>query len=259
MWEAFSAASVGLVLVFSWFIPILRFRSFQTGTRLRPFLLLVPVICFGQLAFVLRGYASPDVREDSAFLYMYFVAGILPFLAAVFVSGMLGISFLDDALQKGEPGAAFAITGAALASMSCYSGSNIGSGPGPEVVIFCSVLSLGALIILWALFEMASRPSLSEKITVERDTLAGLRLCSWLLALGIVLGWSVAGDWHSTRQTVSDFVSSAWPAVALLIMGIFFENFLSRRRVGARSAMPISLAAGALYLLLGSAWVIVNR
>lgn len=259
MWEAFSAASVGLVLVFVWFIPILKVRSFQTGTRLRLFLLLVPIGCFGQLGIVLRGYASSDVREDPAFLYVYFVAGILPFLAAVFISGMLGISFLDDALQKGEPGAAFALTGATLASMSCYSGSNIGSGPGPEVVIFCSVLSLGTLVILWALFEMALSPSLSEKITVERDTLAGLRLCSWLLALGIVLGWSVAGDWVSMRQTLSDFVSSAWPAVALLILGISCESFLSRRRVVGRSAMPISVAAGALYLLLGSAWVIANR
>jgi len=261
MWEAllFGIVSVGLILSISWFAPIFSIRSFRSSFWQRFLLILTPIICFGFLWIALSCRASPDIRGDPVYVYVYFSAGVLAFLAAISCAGFLGFSFIDDALQKGNWGSGFALAGATLGFMLCYAGSNIGQGPGPAVVLFCSLLSVGALAILWLLLELFSSPSVSENITVEREYWAGLRLFLWLLSLGIVLGSSVAGNWNSAAAALMDLGRYGWPAIALFVFALVFERILVRKRVSGTKALLVSLAVGVFYVGSALAWVVGNR
>ena len=70
-----------------------------------------------------------------------------------------------------------------------------------------------AVEVLW--FGMDLLTSISDAITVDRDERAGIRLGGFLLGIGLLSGWSVAGDWVSPSVTLKDFGASAWPTILL--------------------------------------------
>ena len=137
----------------------------------------------------------------------------------------------------------------------CYAGSNIGNGPGPEVVFFCAVLSTTFLFALWFLLERLFR--LADRITIERDETVGIRAGGWLLSLGLIFGGAVAGDWASMEGTIGDFFRYAWvPLPPLLLVAVVIERSFrsSALRESARRSASVGIAI--VYFLAAAGYVV---
>jgi hypothetical protein len=135
-----------------------------------------------------------------------------------------------------------------------YAGGSFGEGPSYLNNFFSAGLGTAGLLVLWILFEISGKASIS--ITEDRDLASGIRLCGFLVAIGLVLGRAVAGDWHSESATVRDFVSDGWPAVLLCAVALVAERLLRPNRQRPFPSWGSSgLLPALLYLALASAWL----
>jgi uncharacterized membrane protein YjfL (UPF0719 family) len=209
-----------------------------------------PLLCAAVLWLVLKSFAADDVRDAPVYLLFYFVLGAAWVGLAAQLTGWLGISGRDDGLERGNSAATWACLGALLGVTFCFAGGNIGNGPGWWVVVFCAALATGALAALWMLIEVSTRDG--EQVTVDRDLAAGIRLGAALAAMGLILGRSVAGDWHSATQTVIDFVRTAWPAMILTLTEVAVGR-VSRPSVARPVPSPIVAGAFPAVLYMAAA------
>lgn len=220
---AFTMSAVGGVVVWGvYYVRILLLAHHAKKPCVAPLLAVAPGVAAVALWTALRTWASWDVREDPRYLGMYMALGAA--WTGLFVSllGLLGVSVRDDALDRGNPAAAWAAAGGLLGATLCFAGGNIGDGPSWMVVVFASGLATAALAFFWALFNHHS--GAVEKIVVERDESAGIRAAGLFLALGLILGRGVAGDWVSMDATIRDFLFAAWPALPLAAAAVALEG-----------------------------------
>ena len=163
------------------------------------------------------------------------VAGATPFGSAKFsfeltgaliiLRACLGLSCRDDALERDNTAAGLAIAGGLLGVTLIFAGGNIGNGPGWWVVVFCAGIATAAVLLFWLIGNQITH--VQEAITIDRDTAAGWRTAGFFIGSGLILGRAVAGDWHSTQQTVSDFIAKGWPAL-ILWGAVLFLDIVSR-------------------------------
>ena len=191
-------------------------------TPARPLLFSAPIAAAVILLIVLRTAASHDVRDAPRYILMYLVLGAAWVGVTIQLLPYLGISTRDDAIERGNRAAAWAISGAVIGVMLCFAGGNIGDGPGWWVVVFAAGLATAALFALLLVLDAVG--GVGEHITVERDTAAGIRLAGFLVGAGLILGRGVAGDWVSVAGTIGDFAVTAWPALLLLAGAIVVER-----------------------------------
>jgi uncharacterized membrane protein YjfL (UPF0719 family) len=187
-------------------------RKVRSRGRRLP-LALAPALCALLLYVVLARWSAEDVRTDPAYMVFYMVIGagwlgLFRLLLPIF-----SLSLRDDALERGNAAAAWAISGALLGGVCCFAGDDVGNGPGWWVVLFSGLLATATLFLLWWLVHVGS--GLAEKVTVDRDFAAGLRAAGFFIGCGLILGRAVAGDWVSAGVTTADFARLAWPAVLL--------------------------------------------
>lgn len=180
-----------------------------------------PLVAAGVLLFVLYKWSSSDVRNDPIYIFFYMVMGfgwtglwnwILPYA---------GLSFRDDALEHDDNAAGLAISGGLLGATFAFAGANIGSGPGWWVIVFCTALATGVMLVFWMIGSFFTRAP--EFITVDRDTASGWRAAGFFIGAGLILGRAVAGDWHSSQETVRDFIVAGWPALILWAISIVLD------------------------------------
>ncbi|HET7840612.1 MAG TPA: hypothetical protein VFM21_03355 [Terriglobia bacterium] len=188
--------------------------------------------------------ASPDVRDDGAALFFYTLLGTAWLGGATFLFPLLGVSVRDDVTERHNRGAGVAILGALAGVTLCFIGSNIGTGPGVDAVLFCAALATLTFFLCWLILELYASPS--EQITVERDFGAGIRLAGLTTSLGIVLGSAVAGDWGSWAGTLRDFLFYGWPAILLLALALLVE----RNRAGQSGLMSWSIQQSSVIAIL---------
>ncbi len=201
----------------------------------------------GVLFVILRTAASHDVRESPQYLFFYLVLGAAWAVGSSLFLPYFGLSWRDDLLERGNLAAIPALAGAVMGIFLCFAGGNIGDGPGWWVVIFSAALSTGTLFGVWLIVENLSHPS--DSVTVDRDPASGIRLGGLLVALGLVLGRSVAGDWTSAAATVRDFAMGAWPAPCLAAIATFLEQTCRPRPDAPRRSVAIcGLLPAAMYL-----------
>lgn len=247
---ATAIAAVGWIL---WFVRLDGIVSLRRPSQVWPLRLFV-VIAVVLIAFVLFEWSADDVRTSAGYLFMYCVLGFAWLRLAEFAFAYMGISARDDVAERSNAAAMYAIGGALLAVACCYSGGNVGNGPGWWVVVFSAALATGALFLVWRLADAFSNAS--DAITIDRDEASGLRFGALLLACGAIFGRAVAGDWHSAEATVIDFGRFAWPAIGLLALAVVFDTAL--RPTVARPKPPVA-AFGAgpalIYLAAAVAWI----
>jgi uncharacterized membrane protein YjfL (UPF0719 family) len=233
----FASGAIAVVVWLIWFGRTLWIgRVSSSGRQL---LLFVPFAAAALLFAVLRVLAAHDVRDDSRYLWLYFLLGAAWVGLCVRALPLLGVSPRDDVLERGNRAAADAVAGALLALTFCFAGGNIGDGPGWWVVVFSAGLATAALFLAWAILETSS--AVSETVTIDRDRAAGIRLAGFLVACGVIFGRGAAGDWVSAELTVHDFAAVAWLAIPLLVVAAMVER---SARPTASHPQPSSFAYG---------------
>ncbi len=217
-----ASAIVALVSWGAWYIAPVRIQ----GVRRRPLawrlVRLMPLVAAALLWLVLRNGASFDVRDDPTYLTFYLVLGAAWVGVWIRWLAITGISTRDDVVERSNGSAALAVTGAVFGITLAYAGGNVGNGPGWWVVVFSAALATVALFGAWMLLEAVT--GVSDVVTVDRDPSAGFRLGGFLIACGVILGRSVAGDWVSAEATVRDFAAAAWPVLVLVIVAAVVER-----------------------------------
>ena len=231
-----------------WFHELLvaRLPTGQRFTRLTLGILL-PSICGLVLLRALFTLSSQDVRTDPETIGLYCALGLAWLGASQRIFGFLGVSMHDDVLERRNSSAAFVIGGQLLGVTCCFAGANVGNGPGPGVVVFCAMLSTLSLALLWLLLDRVA--AIVDAVTIERDVGIGIRVAGWFVAMGVVLGAAVAGDWYSAWRTLLDFVKYLWPMTFFILLSVLVERtFRDPRGASWANRTSYSVAMAAVYI-----------
>jgi hypothetical protein len=251
VWVAIAGWVVGLLAWARWYLPLIGRARFRSRSRWSDVLCVcMPPACLALVFLVLRTVASEDVRHAPQYLVMYLGLGAGWVGALQSLTIWLGVGGRDDAVERENPAAAVAVCGSLAGLALCYAGGNIGNGPGWWVVVFCAALASLALGAAWWLLEAFT--SISQRVTVDRDVAAGLRLAAFLAGSGLILGRAVAGDWVSANVTVTDFVRLGWPVLIFIPVEVVCSKAMGRSIVVAGVFPAIAYAAGA-------AWWVTTR
>lgn len=254
-------AGFGIQGWYRWYGRLGRAAKLRMPPYLKPALALIPLAALGAVAFVLRGWASADVRND-AFYFAYYVVFAAAWLSWILELSerVLGVSPTLDAMERRNPAAVLMLAGILGGGAACFAGGNIGDGPGWWCVAFASGLATLLWMGLWAVMERLAR--ISDTVTVDRDPWAGLRTGAWLLGTGVICGNAAAGDWFGFVPTIVDFAGAAWPALILAAVAIPFEWLRARRPVtdqNPRAAVSAALSVAYVAAAVALVWVLSVR
>lgn len=226
-----------------WITPILTQTPplRPTAAGVRRLLLLSPLALFIALLVVLRLGASHDVRDDARYLLMYSVMGMGWVGLLSHFTPLLGVSLKDDALHGGNSAVGLVLVGAQSGLLGCFVGGNIGDGPGWWIVVGCAAWATIVWFGCWVILEKVTH--LSEVVGIDRDPATAVRFAALLAALGISLGVSVAGDWHSAAGAMRDFAWRLPGSLGILAFGCISEPYL---QPSADDPRPGWISAGLL-------------
>ena len=202
------------------------------------------------IVVALSKWSSPDVRFDAKWVALYAMAGAAWLQLGLFLLSLSGIGAREDVLERQNPAAAWPVYGTLTGTAFCYAGANVGSGPGVGVVLFCAVLSTTFLFGSWFCLERIFR--MADRVAVERDEGAGIRIGGWISSQGLILGAAVTGDWKSPEGTFPDFIRSAYPALLLLLAAIFIEWAFKLFQKQRNPTRGVSTGIALTYLLLAA-------
>ena len=246
-----------VVTAFTWYrwyaAALVRTLAIRNASRL--IFIVAPIVCLVLLSLVLEAWAADDVRGSGTYMMFYMVAGAAWLGACVQLCCLLGISPRDDAVERQNLAAALATIGAMIGITFCFAGANVGNGPGWWVVVFSAALSTGPFFVLWTLVEHLT--SVSERVTVERSDGAGLRLAGFLIAMGMILGRSVAGNWVSAEATVRDFVAVAWPVLPLAGAAVVVERVSSYDVNAGTEDSLVGMVVAGIFVALSFIYVFI--
>jgi uncharacterized membrane protein YjfL (UPF0719 family) len=244
---------LALYLWFRSYRALFKVRHFHPNKTHRTLLAALPFLCMCFIAAVLLLWSSPDVRSDAGWMALYIMGGAAWLQLGLFLLALFGIGAREDVIERQNPAAAWVVYGTMLGAAFCYAGSNIGSGPGAEVVLFCAVLSTAFLFAFWFFLERTFR--LADRVTIDRDESAGIRIGGWMLSLGLIFGGAVAGDWESMEGTIHDFLHYAWVALPLLLGAIAIEGAFKALQKGKDSHRSASVAVALVYFFSAAIYV----
>jgi uncharacterized membrane protein YjfL (UPF0719 family) len=239
----------------SWYRDLLLVNHWRSPIFPRAGLAILPLFCLASIFFILSRYGAPAVRSDPTYLACYTVLGAGWLGAATRLFPFLGLSVRDDVLERRNNGACVAIAGAVAGICCCFCGANIGDGPGAQVVLFSAALASLFFFVFWVIRESLSH--VSEAITIDRDLGAGIRLGGFLLSVGMICGWSVAGDWKSVLGTIRDFEHSAGPVALLCVLPPVLQRFRGKNAMTPLFSRATSLIIGLGYLVCALAWILL--
>lgn len=205
-----------------YYFNILQLHRFYKAKKEKLVLAFTPVFCAAGLFVLLKNFASFDVVNNPTYILFYSVMGALWVRLCFFLLRYMGIYWIEDALERKNAAALLIVLAFMIGATICYSGANIGDGPGWWCVVFAGGLATLVWLSLWQILNVSC--SLSEKITVERDLNAAIRSAGYGIGSSIVCGRGAAGDWSSAQQTVEEFFC-AWPVLIMLVIAIVFEKY----------------------------------
>ena len=213
-------------------------------------LVLVPLLAAAIIWYVVFYLAASDVVSDFYYIAIYFGLGVVWLKVAEYLFRFLGISAENDIVERGNLAALAAYAGGLMGIALCYAGGNIGEGPGPQAVIICAGMASVAFFVVW--FVLTAFTEIDYTVTVDRDLATGIRLGSFLLASGLILGRSAVGNYFTAQIAWNDFYTHAWPVLPLLVVAILFE-YLSKPTVERPVPSPMMFGAIPAVIYMGSA------
>jgi len=238
----------------TWYSDIASVNRLRAPVSKRLVLLTAPLVCLGLILIALTKLAATIVRNDALYISFYLLVGAGWLGGMTLIFPFLGISARDDVLERGNRAATWAVTGALTGASCSFAGANVGNGPGVEAVLFSAALSSALFIGLWLGVDLLT--SISDAITVDRDERAGIRLGGFLLGIGVLSGWSVAGAWVSASATLKDFATSSWPAMLLTAVAVAMEVLFRKASVQLSAKTSPSVVISTVYVLLALVWVV---
>lgn len=246
--ETFALIVSGIISLCSW--GAWYYGVFSVGQKVRSrgyrWMGAVPVFCALLLLVVLKLWAAEGVRHERAYILFYLAVGAAWVGIFRLHLPLFGLSPRDDVFERGNGAVAWATAGALVGGTCCFAGGNVGDGPGWWVVLFSGLLSTAALLALWLILHAST--GVMEKLSIERDPAAGVRVAGFFLGAGLILGRAVAGNWVSAAETLSDFARMAWPALVLTAVAVVLERCSRPNLAGDRySSCTASWAPGLVY------------
>jgi hypothetical protein len=241
----------------AWLYPAASRHPLVAPAWARAFALAVPALGCAVVLAVLLTLSAHDVRDSAVYTLFYLVmgAGWLATLSA-WSGTLLGVQFADDVLERRNPAAALALAGVVLGGAFAFAGGNVGDGPGWWVVVASAGLATAALLGIWYLLHLVAR--VPERLTVDRDRAAGVRVLALLVAAGAILGRAVAGDWTGLEGLFVSFAEAGWPAGVLAALAALVERLAAPTPARPRpSALVWGLPPAVVYL--GTAWVVLAK
>ena len=249
----FFGGGVALVRWLFLYVRLAMPRHSKGGRGVRWPVYLAPFASLAVLAFVLRNFASFDVQSSPVYIVFYLVLGAFWTGFATWLPALLGLSYRDDVAERGNAGAAWAIAGAILGASLVFTGANIGDGPGWWVVFFTGGVALGIFAGCWFVLELVS--GISETITVDRDTSAGVRLGALLVANGLILGRAAAGNWYGQDQAVKQVLQIGIAAVVLTGVAAIVERILKPTPRHPQQPLGAGVLTAVLYAGVAVVWL----
>jgi hypothetical protein len=249
------ACSAAAIAAVGWYCTIVQVTTLGGGVPTRAALGAVPFACLALVFVVLRKWSDPQVQASFGLTLLFLPSAVVWMAAAGLLMRLLGVSIIDDAVERRNPAAAVVAAGTFVGVTLCFAGGNIGPGPTVWTTFGPAAMAAGALLLLWLLVELAS--GVSEAVTIDRDLASGVRLGAMLAACGLVLGRAVAGRWESAEDTFDDFVRDGWPAATVAFAAAAVHVMLTpTSHVPRRPVVPAGLMPAALYVAAAVAWVV---
>ena len=155
------------------------------------------------IAGALWKWGAVEVRGHSGEVFFLTFLGIIWLIVSLHIFPWFGLCIADDVIERRNLAALIALLGATLAVATLYAAGNLGEGPSYWNNIFSAALGTTGFFGLWFVLELGGHVSVS--IAEERDLASGVRFGGFVLAVGLILGRAVAGDWHSESATVRDY------------------------------------------------------
>jgi hypothetical protein len=218
--------------------------------RMRWLLAVLPPALVVALWSALCIGAGRDVREQGSYIVLFLMLGVAGFVPTLRALAWLGVSAVDDAIERDNVAAGFAVAGTLIASAVCYTFANLGEGSTIWTTIGPAALGFLSCNGLWALHQAIS--GAPEAIAIERDVSAGMRFAGMAIGSSAIVGRSLAGDYVSAAATWYDWARQGWPAVLLVLVAGMVQRVLPNRRRGQLGGLVIPI----LYLAFGAADVV---
>ncbi len=233
----FAMLAASCVTGFKYYRPLFTMTWLGKRKRIRLSLAVCPVIGMAITLAVLQTWSDSQVRGHLDYI-LFFLFGCAAWQGvAAWGLSMVGISALDDALERDNPAAAMAVSGTLLAVSIIYALANVGTGPTIETTLLPA--AAGAVALAVAYLIIVNLGGVVEDITVGRDTGAGIRLAGALAGAALILGRAVGGNFVSWDETWIDLAKYGWPSLALGAMA--GRGHQALRSFRADSSSSISL------------------
>jgi hypothetical protein len=247
--------AVDLVFFVRYYRRLMSLPDMGSGRFARRAAGMTPVGCCALLLVVLWNWADSEVRHDGALQLGFVIAWGCAVLWTQGFGTLLGLDVFEHGIEGRNPAAVWAGVGLLIGVTLAVAGANVGRGPTEATTLGPMFLAVGSLLTLWAGFSVLTGSVAA--VAVERDVPSGLRTAALLIALGLILGRSVAGDWVSVEATLRDYLWQGLAPAATLLGVAAIVEFLERPTVRrpVTSIARSGVSAGALDLGFAAAWV----
>ena len=250
-----AASSVGIFLFWVPWIRDIMVIYDRRGRYAGIAAFFAPFFALGILFFVLRNFSSLDVRSNPVYIVFYMAFGLAWCGLMTKFFSFLGLDFRHDVAEQDNYAADVAISGAVLGSMLCFSGGNIGDGPGWWVVFFCAAVATVVWMLVWIVVDQVN--GVCEAITVDQDLATGIRFAGFLAASGLVFGRAMAGNWVSAAATLTDFWRVSAPLGVLVVIALLLDRlFCLSKEVPRQNVFVAGFLPAGIYIFLSVCYVL---
>jgi hypothetical protein len=249
------AVPIALIGWFGSFFGIMSVREFvkREGGRGAPagrlWLLTAAAVGAVMLA-TLRLLASEDVRSSAGWTLYYLLLGYAMATVGMACLRLLGVH-RADVVERGNRAASTLYFFGIVSTAVAFAGANVGDGPGVQVVHACALVSVGSLWMLVFLHALIAHTG--YRILVDRDRGIAFRAGCMFIAIGAILGRSVAGDWTGFAAATGDFLRLGWPAVLYVVADTIAARVSLSREVDGN--LWADRTTGVVYLLAAVGYI----
>ena len=154
-WLFFLAAAASVVgLIVTYYLPLLSISPIKSSSLQRFALACLPLVAIVPTYVVLQRWADPRVVGHLDYTILFMLGGgIWIFVASRFLE-VLGISIRDDAIERDNLAALFAVWGILSSVGIVYALSNIGTGVTIWTTLLPGLAATIALLLIHSLAEL---------------------------------------------------------------------------------------------------------